>query len=147
MDAPILMCQTVKPGKKSVHMGVSENSGFSPQIIHFNRDFHYFHHPFWGTPIFGNTHIVHSSFSHPVCGRVFSCCRCWVLSCPSVFEITSHLKPVSIFGWAVPVVSVPEFHQISKLQNQLLYLLMMISTGKTDKFVFFAHVLKFSQIG
>ena len=27
-----------------------------PQIIHFNRVFHYFHHPFWGIPIFGNTH-------------------------------------------------------------------------------------------
>ena len=37
---------------------VSENSGFSPQIIHFNRVFHYFNHPSWGpTPIFGNTHI------------------------------------------------------------------------------------------
>ena len=24
-----------------LHMGVSENSGFSPQIIHFNRVFHY----------------------------------------------------------------------------------------------------------
>ena len=35
----------------------TENSGFSPQIIHFNRVFHYFHHPFWGTPIFGNTHF------------------------------------------------------------------------------------------
>ena len=29
-----------------------------PPIIHLNRVFHYFHHPFWGTPIFGNTHIV-----------------------------------------------------------------------------------------
>ena len=29
-----------------------------PQIIHFNRVFHYFHHPFWGAPIFGNTHIL-----------------------------------------------------------------------------------------
>ena len=29
------------------HMDVSENSGFSPQIIHCNRVFHYFHHPFW----------------------------------------------------------------------------------------------------
>ena len=28
-----------------------------PQIIHFNRVFHYFHHPFWGTTIFGNTYI------------------------------------------------------------------------------------------
>ena len=37
-------------------MGGSENGGFSPQIIHFNRVFH-FNHPFWGTPIFGNTQI------------------------------------------------------------------------------------------
>ena len=29
-----------------------------PQIIHFYRVFHYFHHPFWGTPIFGNTQIA-----------------------------------------------------------------------------------------
>ena len=37
-----------------------ENGGFSPQIIHFDRVFHYFHHPFWGpTPIFGNTHMEH----------------------------------------------------------------------------------------
>ena len=36
-----------------------------PKIVGWNppnhpfvhRDFHYFHHPFWGTPIFGNTHI------------------------------------------------------------------------------------------
>ena len=34
-------------------MGVSKNRGFSPQIIHF-RVFHYFHHPFWDTPIFWN---------------------------------------------------------------------------------------------
>ena len=31
---------------------------FSPQIIHFNRVFHYFHHPFWDTLIFGSTHIL-----------------------------------------------------------------------------------------
>ena len=24
----------------------------------FNRIFHYFHHPFWGTIIFGNTHVA-----------------------------------------------------------------------------------------
>jgi len=29
-------------------MNVSENSGFSPQIINFHRVFHDFHHPFWG---------------------------------------------------------------------------------------------------
>ena len=35
----------------------SKIGGKTPQIIHFNRVFHYFHHPFWGTPIFGNTHM------------------------------------------------------------------------------------------
>ena len=37
-------------------MDVSENSGFSPQIIHFNRVFHDFHHTFWGTSISGWKH-------------------------------------------------------------------------------------------
>ena len=32
---------------------------FTPQIMNFNRGFHYFYHPFWGTPIFGNTHMVY----------------------------------------------------------------------------------------
>ena len=35
---------------------VSENSGFSsPNHPVFHGVFHYFHHPFWGTTIFGNT--------------------------------------------------------------------------------------------
>ena len=38
-------------------MGVSKNRGKTPQIMNFNRAFHYFHHPFWGPRIFGNTHI------------------------------------------------------------------------------------------
>ena len=44
---------------------LSENSGFSPQIINFNRVFHYFHHPFWGeTPLFLETPIETSHGSH-----------------------------------------------------------------------------------
>ena len=39
-------------------MGVSKNNGTPKSSILYNRVFHYFHHPFWGTPIFGNTHIV-----------------------------------------------------------------------------------------
>ena len=37
-----------------------KNRGKTPQIIHFNRVFHYFHHPFWGenTPIFGSTPML-----------------------------------------------------------------------------------------
>ncbi len=40
-------------------MGVEPKIGVGkpPQIIHFNRVFHEMNHPFWGTPIFGNTHI------------------------------------------------------------------------------------------
>ena len=31
------------------HTWVStQKQGWAPQIIHFNRVFHYFHHPFWG---------------------------------------------------------------------------------------------------
>ena len=31
--------------------------GVPPNHPMFNRVFHYFHHPFWGTPIFGSTPI------------------------------------------------------------------------------------------
>ena len=45
--------------KKTVHhhLGGSKKYGKPPQIIRFNRVFHYCHHPFWATPIFGNTHL------------------------------------------------------------------------------------------
>ena len=32
-----------------------KNSGFSPQIIHFNKGFSIINHRFWGTFILGNT--------------------------------------------------------------------------------------------
>ena len=35
---------------------------FTPQIIHFNRVFPYVHHPFWGSIIFGNTHVPQAIF-------------------------------------------------------------------------------------
>jgi len=38
--------------------------GFPPNHPLKNRVFHYFHHPFWGTPIFGNTHMVLVPGSH-----------------------------------------------------------------------------------
>ena len=37
-------------------LGVSENSGFSPQIIHFDRVFHY-KPSILGYPYFWNTHL------------------------------------------------------------------------------------------
>ena len=39
--------------------------GFPPKSSHFNRDFHYFHHPFWGTTIFGNTYIPSWELTYP----------------------------------------------------------------------------------
>ena len=43
-----------------IYMGVEPKIGGKPsQIIHFNRvlQFYIINHPFWGTPIFGNTHM------------------------------------------------------------------------------------------
>ena len=40
-----------------IFLDVSENSGFSPQIIHGLIGFSIIDHPFWGTPIFGNTPV------------------------------------------------------------------------------------------
>ena len=50
---------------------VSENSGvFPPNHPFVHRVFHDFHHPFWGTLIFGNTHIyiyIHSLLTNRFC--------------------------------------------------------------------------------
>ena len=64
----------VNVGKYTIHgcygfcynirnVDVSENSGTVNPPNHplNNRVFHYFHHPFWGTTIFGNTHVVVSN--------------------------------------------------------------------------------------
>ena len=42
------------------YMGVNPKIGGKNPPNHplKNRVFHDFHHPFWGTPIFGNTHIA-----------------------------------------------------------------------------------------
>ena len=46
-----------------IHIWVfPKNRGVKPpKHPMFNRVFHYFHHPFWGAPIFGNTHVFLSS--------------------------------------------------------------------------------------
>ena len=49
---------------ENYEMGVSKDSGFSPQIIHiFHRVFHYFHHPFWGYPYFWKNTQMKQPFS------------------------------------------------------------------------------------
>ena len=86
-------------------LGVSKNSGKTPQIIHFNRVFHEINHPFWGTPIFGLTPILSVTFS--CLGRV------WFWSTPRIqssapglwnmFSRESENKPscVTVTGWGV----------------------------------------------
>ena len=44
--------------------------GFPPKSSHFNRGFHYFHHPFWGTPIFG-TPILFTTKEWPLTAATF----------------------------------------------------------------------------
>ena len=46
----------------SLYMGVSQNSGCSPQIIHFNRVFPLSTIHFGGTPIFGNIQMGYWEF-------------------------------------------------------------------------------------
>ena len=50
-----------------VRYGCFQKLGVPPNHPSNNRGFHYFHHPFWGTPIFGNTHItpVKTPFAFP----------------------------------------------------------------------------------
>ena len=52
-----------------LHMGGPPKIGFfTPQIIPFvHRDFHYFHHPFWGkTPYFWKHPSIHNISSKEV---------------------------------------------------------------------------------
>ena len=49
------------------HLGVEPKIGFfyPPNHPMFKRVWnHYFHHPIWGTPIFGNTHFMESQMSN-----------------------------------------------------------------------------------
>ena len=49
-----------KPGFLCVDLGVSKNRGTSKSSILIG--FSIINHPFWGTPIFGNTHLFASCF-------------------------------------------------------------------------------------
>ena len=48
------------PKRKKNHIGVSKNSGTPKSSILIG--FSIINHPFWGTPIFGNIHMHHSTF-------------------------------------------------------------------------------------
>ena len=57
---PLVAPSTMAPGRipvENVHMGVSKNRGGPPKSSIF-IGFSNINHPCWGTPIFGNTHII-----------------------------------------------------------------------------------------
>ena len=56
-EVKVKRCLAGGPKFGQDHMGVSEYGGFFPQIIHGLIGFSIINHPFWGTTIFGNTHI------------------------------------------------------------------------------------------
>ena len=68
------------PEKRGKLYGCFRNGGFSPQIIHFNRVSHYFHHPLWGTP---------NLWNHPYlsCKIASVIVLSWYFSHPSSFHL------------------------------------------------------------
>ena len=48
------ICHRNQPNVGKIYGGFLK---WYPKIIHLNRGFHYFHHPFWGTTVLGNHHI------------------------------------------------------------------------------------------
>ena len=50
-----------------------KNMGVSPQIIHFNRVFQYFHHAFWGCPpyFWKHPYMMCPCFNVSPCGAFF----------------------------------------------------------------------------
>ena len=60
----LFSCETSAPGSPGNYLyiyiyGYFQKEGYF-QIIHFNRIFHYFHHPFSGTPIFWKHPYIHT---------------------------------------------------------------------------------------
>ena len=68
-DHPARLCAYIMIKKSVWYMDVSENSGTPKSSILIG--FSIINHPFWGTPIFGNTHILKvSQYQRFTCGRM-----------------------------------------------------------------------------
>ena len=94
-----------------------------PQITHFNRVFHYFHHPFWGTTILGNPPYGHmykpTGFWVSISGGFFFASISWrhktktvtLKMTPLAWGVFGYLwKPFyTQFGpWEFPKIMVPK---------------------------------------
>ena len=71
------------------NVGVSKNRG-TPKSSHFNRVFHYFHHPFWGVSLFSET-----SKWHPF----FDGFQTVPMSMVILREFSVYMQPVNCLGW------------------------------------------------
>ena len=79
-------------GGHGTDMGVSKNRGFYPQIMNFNRVFHYFHHPFWGFSSY--------FWKHPhVCLAFFFCFPLNLLNLQGSTSVESCVQTIRARSW------------------------------------------------
>ena len=107
-----------------------------------NRVFHYFHHPFWGIPIFGNTLVVSNiCYFHPeTWGKWFPLWRAYfsgglfqpptripwfmeLLKMKKDYRSSCQIKVTSV-SWCIPLkmqYQCPQFHQPWRYRNVRRY--------------------------
>ena len=116
-----------------MYMDVSKNSGFSPQIINFNRGKSIINHPFWGTFIFGNTHT--KAKNNTTCINIFMLSSTLQKCCLVPFKILAkntlllHPPMELAEGHPVPIdgQGPPQLNDVLKLE------LMMNGPSTVDK--------------
>ena len=104
------------------YLGVSKNRGTLKSSI-FNRVFHYFHHPFWGIPIFGNIHLA--------CTHFIICC--------------DHISPHPVFFWGgsewPPVDDAKTWYKTNKQTEfkKVLFFFLRASINQKPNFDFLTN--------
>ena len=95
--------QTVTCPIKKSDMGVSKNRGKTPQIIHFNRVFHYFHHPFWVSLCLGQ-HPKKGGSTYK--GLPLAMLRMWVICLTGEIKAHKLLLPKLVSSWQYLVMGI-----------------------------------------
>ena len=107
-------------------MGVSKNCGKTAQIIHLFIGVwnHYFHHPFWGITIFGNTHVDYNELLY-----LKHCSRCSEM-------MMNQFKDVFVNASCSVPLNVLHIVDVMACSNglQLCFVLFMILRWKVPKF-------------
>ena len=71
IDSCLGRIPAIRSGNKEIHRGVSKNRGTSKSYILIGLSL--INHPFWGRPIFGNTHISIGMIYLPRLDPLFGC--------------------------------------------------------------------------